>query len=109
MARPNAHIAETEVLLRDVNVRIAEKSVEFASGEVSPAEEETEFLCSCGRPDCEATLSLTVDEFERAHSSDDRFVVALGHEVPEIEDVVETYDRYLVVEKKPGYKPDDVT
>ena len=97
------------MLIRDVNERIAEKTIELASGEVPPAEEESEFLCACGRASCEATVSLSVDEFERAHSSDDRFVVALGHEVPDIENVVERHDRYLVVEKKPGYKPDDVT
>jgi hypothetical protein len=108
MARPDPRIAETEVLIRDVNERIAEKTVELASGEVPPTEEETEFLCACGRATCEATVSLSVHEFERAHSSNDRFVVAHGHEVPEVEDVVERHDRYVVVEKKPGYKPHDL-
>jgi hypothetical protein len=109
MPRPQPpRIAETEVLIRDVNERIAEKALELAAGDVPPAEEKTEFLCACGRADCERTIVLTVAEFERAHSSNDRFVVAPGHEMPEIEDVVAHRGHYLVVEKKPGHKPEDV-
>jgi hypothetical protein len=101
-------IAENEVVLREVNARIAEKTSDLEARGLADGDETSEYLCSCGRPDCDAYLMLTLTEFEQAHASDDQFVVAPGHENPQIEDVVAGHDGYLVVRKRPGYKPEDV-
>jgi hypothetical protein len=101
-------IAENEVVLREVNERIAEKTSDLEIRGLAGDDETSEYLCSCGRPDCDDLLRLTLREFAEAHARDDHFVVAHGHDNPEIEDVVAEYDRYAVVRKKPGYKPDDL-
>ena len=101
-------IAGNEVLLREVNERIAEKSFDLEARGLAGDDERSTYLCSCGRPDCEESLELTRAEFEAAHARSDQFVIAPGHEVPSIEEVVEENDWYVVVRKKPGYKPDDL-
>jgi ethanolamine utilization microcompartment shell protein EutS len=101
-------IAENEVFLREVNERIAEKTVELAGLAAQPGEQQCDFLCACGQPDCTAIVSLTIAEFEHAQSKDDQFVIAHGHESPEIERVVEEHENYLVVKKRRGFKPEDL-
>jgi hypothetical protein len=102
-------IVANEVLTRDLNEEIAEKSKEFGGEGVAAPDEPTEFLCACGRSDCSEKLALTLEEFERVHSRNDRFAVVPGHQVSEVDTVVERNDGYLVVEKKPGYKPEDIS
>jgi hypothetical protein len=82
--------ARNHALWREVNERI--KAVAETSSNV-------EFLCECGRLDCAATIELSMAEYERIRASSVRFPIAPGHEIPEIEVVLETNDRYAVVEK----------
>jgi hypothetical protein len=101
-------IAENEVVLREVNERIAEKTSDLEARGLAEDDETSEYLCACGRPDCEESLKLTVTELEEAHEREDQFVVAPGHENPAIEDVVSRHDGYSVVRKKPGFTPEDL-
>jgi hypothetical protein len=98
-------IAENEVVLREVNERIAEKTSDLEARGLATADDTSEYLCSCGRPDCEASIKLTLREFQEAHARDDHFIVVPGHHVPAIEDVVAQHGDYTVVRKKPGFKP----
>jgi hypothetical protein len=108
MAEAAERIVENEVVLREVNERIAEKSSDLEARGLAGSDETSEYLCSCGRPDCDQSVELTLVEFAEAHARDDQFIVAPGHYLPEIEDVVADHGRYAVVRKKPGYKPQDV-
>ena len=45
-------------------------------------------------------IELTSTEYERIRGHPRRFIVLPGHELPEIEEVVETADGYVVVEKR---------
>ena len=108
MSEAAQRIAENEVVLREVNGRIAEKIFDLEQRGLSSDYETSEYLCACGRPDCEESLQLTLAEFEAAHERDDQFVVAVGHDFPEIEEVVAVHDGYAVVRKKPGFKPADL-
>jgi hypothetical protein len=101
-------IAENEVVLREVNERIAEKTADLEQRGLTGDDETSEYLCACGRPDCEESLNLTLQQLEEAHAREDQFVVAPGHNFPEIEEVVAAHDGYCVVRKKPGYKRDDL-
>jgi hypothetical protein len=60
----------------------------------------TEFFCECATGDCTATIHVRLAEYERIRSSPPSFVIALGHDVPEFEDVIEVCDRYEVVLQK---------
>ena len=79
-----------QALWREVNERI--KAVAETSGKV-------EFLCECGRLECRATVDMSMAEYERIRASSVRFPIAPGHELPDIETVVEANERYTVVEK----------
>jgi hypothetical protein len=96
-------LAENELVLKEANEEIEREAQEEAS-EGGIRDPELEFFCACGRPDCDAKLLLTLSEYEAA-SKPDQFIVAPGHDNPQIEQVVETKDRYLVVEKRSDLEP----
>jgi hypothetical protein len=101
--------ARNEALVREVNERI--EKVDQAAQEADHGAEELrfEFLCECGggRDDvaCDAHIVMTLEEYERVRSQDDRFAVAPGHENEALEDVVRRTDRFVIVDKKPAAQP----
>ena len=82
--------AKNQSLFREVNERIEElaSSASFV-----------EFICECANEECSELVSLTRAEYERIRSGSNRFFVIAGHELPAVEQTVETTDRYLVVSK----------
>ena len=57
------------------------------------------FVCECGRLGCNKLIQLTRAEYEDIRKNPRRFAIVAGHEIPEVEEIVERHDRYLVVEK----------
>ena len=102
--------ARNEALIREVNERIAQ--VDKAAEEANVAPEETffEFLCECGRGDasevgCEEQVQMTIQEYEKVRSQDDRFAIYPGHEAEALEWVVARNERFVVVDKRPWAEP----
>jgi hypothetical protein len=93
-------IVENERLLREANEEIEREALEDGRQGIRPEETELEFFCTCGRPDCDVRLLLTLAEYESADGRSNRFIVARGHADEAIEDVVEEHDTYVVVEKR---------
>ena len=87
-------LAKNETLFRSVNERIEEIA---ASGAVD--DHQFEFFCECSNADCNLLLPMTVAEYESVRRNPKHFVVALGHELPEIEIVVARERAYQVVTK----------
>jgi hypothetical protein len=58
------------------------------------------FVCECGHLGCNATVELSLDDYEGVRTSFERFLVLPGHELEGIEDVVERHPSYLVVAKR---------
>jgi hypothetical protein len=58
------------------------------------------FVCECGRLGCNKLISLTRPEYEGVRAHARRFALVDGHEMPEVEDVIERSERYIVVEKR---------
>lgn len=85
-------IGKNEALFREVNERIGD----VAEGTA------TEFLCECGDASCTRPIRLMLAEYERVRSDPRLFAVLPGHQVEDVETVVEETDRFLVVEKHPG-------
>jgi len=83
--------ARNHSLFREVNERI--RLVAVTSGT-------TEFLCECASVTCKETIHLTPAEYGRIRSSPASFTIALGHDLPEFENVIEVCDRYEVVQQK---------
>jgi hypothetical protein len=88
-------IAKNEAVFRATNREIKQAEQEAGGG----TDKLIEVLCECGRKGCSGLITLTLAEYEGAHSQDDRFVVLRGHETAEIEEVVEEKAGYLVVDK----------
>ena len=65
-----------------------------------PPDRHVGFRCECARLGCNAIVLLTKAEYEAVRRDGRRFFMLEGHELPEIEDVVERSDNYVVVEKR---------
>jgi hypothetical protein len=92
--RIQGRVARNEALFREVNEAI--ERGQWPDEEDSP----TAFRCECARLECNELVSLTPREYERVRATPRRFLVIAGHEVPELEAVVETGSDYIVVEKR---------
>ena len=55
-------------------------------------------ICECSDTQCMTVLEIEPDEYQRVRA-DGNFLVADGHETPEIERVVARQDGYAVVDK----------
>src|SRR5947209_4687930 len=58
-----------------------------------------DFVCECADADCVATLSVPGAEYEQIRSDRQLFVIAPGHNRPEIEEIVEDRGDYQIVKK----------
>lgn len=56
-------------------------------------------VCECAAQDCTERIEVTTAEYERVRESPDRYLIVPGHEVPEIERIVEERGAFDVVEK----------
>jgi hypothetical protein len=57
------------------------------------------FMCECGDVTCTSVIRLKPDEYERLRIDPAQFVVLPGHDMPDLEDVVEHHNDYFVVKK----------
>jgi hypothetical protein len=85
-------IGKNEALFREVNDRISELS---ESGSA-------EFLCECGNRDCSAPIRLALVDYEAVRADPTLFIVIPGHEVVDVEVVIEQRVHYRVVKKHEG-------
>jgi hypothetical protein len=93
MAEHEVRIAHTEALFRDVNERIAESADRFNA-------RDAEFVCECADPECAERVPATLDQYEDVRADGTHFLLTPGHELPEVERVVERpHRRSVVVEK----------
>jgi hypothetical protein len=88
-------LARNEVLFRELNETI--QAVAHAHGSDAHI---YEFVCECSNIDCTLSLPLTLEVYEDTRGAPDLFLVAPGHDLPEIEDVVREGDRFQVVRKR---------
>ena len=59
-------------------------------------------VCECTDRDCRQTLTIPTAEYEWLRQNPRRFLVLPGHEAPAVEQVVERFDGYLIVEHPEG-------
>jgi hypothetical protein len=90
-------IGRNEDLFRKVNDQIEGVNEAFGTftGTMS-------ILCECGKLECIEQIDLTLDEYRRLRTDPRRFAVKPGHELPDVERVVERHDGWFVVEKEEG-------
>ena len=57
------------------------------------------FVWECGNAGCEDIIQVELSAYEDVRRDPCLFLVRSGHEVPDVEDVVQRTDRYIVVRK----------
>lgn len=83
-----------ESLFREVNERVEEIANSFGADTNT-----IRFICECAGTDCAETIQMTVNEYEALRSVPERFAIADGHQIPDVERTVEKSTRYVIVEK----------
>lgn len=93
MTEREERFGRNEVLFREVNERV--EKVQRDHGLAG----HFDFLCECGDESCIEQVSITLIEYEGVRSDSTQFVVLPGHELLEIESIVQEGDRFSVVRK----------
>jgi hypothetical protein len=90
-------IGRNEDLFRKVNDQIEGVNEAFgtATGTMS-------IVCECGKLDCIEQIELAADAYRELRAEPTHFAVKPGHEILDVERVVERRDDYFVVAKAEG-------
>lgn len=88
-------IIANEAVFREANEALI--SLEQPASVTSPLD----VICECGRSDCIAKIEMTRQEYEQLRSDPTLFAVVAGHEIPDVEGIVEERAGYYVVKKPP--------
>ena len=98
MERDEERRAKNENLFRRINDGIEEVVEHSRVVQSSPVV----FVCECSDPNCTTALEMTLEEYKDVRRNGNRFLVAPGHEDPEVERVVDENPRFAIVEKTGG-------
>jgi hypothetical protein len=90
-------IGHNEALYRLVNEQI--EDVNEAFGAIT---NDFTVICECGDLDCQEQVSVTKEAYEQVRADPAAFILKPGHQMEDVEDVIETNDDYVVVGKRPG-------
>ncbi|MDX6480415.1 MAG: hypothetical protein QOG85_925 [Gaiellaceae bacterium] len=86
-------IGRRQSLFREVNERVGQLVESF------DRLEHVSIICECASTTCHDRIELTRAEYENLRRIPTHFAVLQGHEIPEVERVVEQNERYVTVEK----------
>lgn len=86
-----------EALFRQVNEEIRGLTSTFGTEEGTMT-----VVCECGDAGCTEQLEVKVGDYERVRSESRLYVIAPGHEIRDLEDVVERREDWVVVRKHEG-------
>ena len=88
-------VGENQALYRQLNERIEDLNEAFGAITGKFA-----VVCECGNLECVEQIQVSTDVYERARASPNRFILKPGHEVQDLEEVVDTEHEYVVIEKR---------
>jgi hypothetical protein len=88
-------LANNEAMFRLANERMADWD------EVRVSEAAEHYFCECADPDCREKITLRKSEYEAVRSDPRHFATVPGHEIPDVETVVERHEGWVVIEKRP--------
>jgi hypothetical protein len=94
MTTREERIALNEALFRQVNERVAETLTEMGDSSAM-----IEIFCECGENECTEKIQVGRDLYEQVRQHPARFLIATGHDAPEVERVIESGDSFQIVEK----------
>ena len=59
------------------------------------------YMCECASLDCREKVALRLEEYEQVRSNSRHFLVVRGHEIPDVETVIEEHGDWSLIEKAP--------
>jgi hypothetical protein len=96
MGGRDERLARNEATARDINEGIE------ASKAGDDANDTVRMVCECGRLECDRVLAISIAEYERVRRDPQTFAVVKDHVMPDVEEIVEETDRFVVVGKREG-------
>ncbi len=87
---------ESRIAMNEATFRRVNEAIQAGRPEAGDA---VDLICECGRLGCVEHLRMRAEDYRAVRANRRRFVVVPGHELLEVEDVVDKGDGYLVVEK----------
>ena len=88
-------IARNESLFRLANERLSEWEERDRADATEP------YFCECADPECDQKVGLRATDYERVRSDSGLFFAVPGHEIPDVEAVVERHEGWVVIQKDP--------
>jgi hypothetical protein len=86
-------LGQNEALFRSINERIERGQW------LGERDQLVAFRCECASLGCTALTEMRIADYERVRADPRRFLLQPGHEIVEVETVVERHAGYIVVEK----------
>jgi hypothetical protein len=86
-------IGLNEAVFRQVNERIEDLAETFDLGE------KLDLICECGDASCTSRIEIDRKEYEKLRSDSTTFAVVSGHEIRDVEEILERHETYDVVRK----------
>lgn len=90
-------IGVNEAMFREVNERIESLAETFGL-----EDQPLDLICECGDVSCAKQIRMTGGEYEALREEPTHFAVYPGHEIRDVEDIVDRRDGYDVVRKHEG-------
>ncbi len=91
-------LVENELIFKKKNQRI-KAGIKKLIAQSGINEFTTELYCECSNEDCSDKIVINTKDYDRVHKNAKHFIVKCGHEVKEVETVLERTKHYCVVEK----------
>jgi hypothetical protein len=88
-------LARNEATAREINEGIEDSGAADGTDLIR-------MMCECGQLECVRVLAITIAEYESVRRDPRNFAVTRGHVMPDVEEVVEETDRFVVVRKREG-------
>lgn len=92
-------LRENEDLMERLNARMLETVEEIREEADEDPDEPFGFFCECSSLACRERVLVRPSRWLEVHRDPDRFVLVPGHEIPDIERVVDQEQGYLIVRK----------
>ena len=89
-------VGHNEALFRQVNEQVEEVNDAF-----SKLTNAFTIVCECGDLGCIEQINVSPAMYKRTRDDSTHFLVKPGHQAQDVEDVIETHDDYVIVEKSP--------
>jgi hypothetical protein len=90
-------IGENEALYRVINEKIEDLNQAFGT-----VTETMAVVCECGDLECTEQIELDIPTYEHVRSDPTWFVVLPGHEIPDVETVIERREGFNILSKDQG-------